>query len=401
MKFRDRLCYDSKTKTVVSVRDGVLEYYGSEIDVQPYDKIFKVYRSPETVRALADKMRGIPITNEHIDIQETIPEGLIEGSVTDSVLVELSDTAKADNLTTSLVRNRVNITDKMIKLIADGKREASLGYLAELAPHAIFDFEQVDIIPHHLAVVDSGRCGGMCTFLDKKKSEDRMFEKEIKSIIFTDEKSAKPNLKGIMEVVNALPDAIANLPIDELARVAPKLQDILQKSKANDESDPAGEDAPAPSADEMDYPEGSDEYKAKMEADKMEDGEPAPAAAPAASDDPKKDDDEKANFKDSSEFTDAVKAQAKAITDQAMTVYSAVRTKAPEFLPDTYDYSGKSALVIMKDAVAANLGSEFSDEEIPVAFKALKKTDSYQTFGDAAIDGGTAGSFAKTGDADF
>ncbi len=48
------------------------------------------------------------------------------------------------------------------------KKQLSLGYSADIVPHSEYDFEQIDINPHHLAVVENGRCGPLCCFLDRK-----------------------------------------------------------------------------------------------------------------------------------------------------------------------------------------------------------------------------------------
>ena len=47
----------------------------------------------------------------------------------------------------------------MLDTLNAGKKELSLGYDARLIPSDKYDFEQRDIVPHHLAVVEAGRCG--------------------------------------------------------------------------------------------------------------------------------------------------------------------------------------------------------------------------------------------------
>jgi len=96
------------------------------------------------------------------------------------------------------------------------------------------------------------------------------------------------------------------------------------------------------------------------------------------------------NFKDSQEFKDAVKSAV----DIQVKAYTAVREKAISFLDDTFDYANKTPMEIMKAAVEAQLGNEFTDEEIPTAFKTLKKSVTYKNFGDEKIEG----SFSSKGE---
>jgi hypothetical protein len=43
--FNDAVEYDGAMKAAISVRDGVLEYLGSELGMEPAERIFFVYRS--------------------------------------------------------------------------------------------------------------------------------------------------------------------------------------------------------------------------------------------------------------------------------------------------------------------------------------------------------------------
>jgi len=46
-QFADTATYSDTERTAVSIRDGVLEYMGTEIGLEPPDKVFAVYRSPQ------------------------------------------------------------------------------------------------------------------------------------------------------------------------------------------------------------------------------------------------------------------------------------------------------------------------------------------------------------------
>ena len=44
---------NTEKRTVISIRDGVQEYLGLELGLEPFDKVFKIYRSPETIRRVS------------------------------------------------------------------------------------------------------------------------------------------------------------------------------------------------------------------------------------------------------------------------------------------------------------------------------------------------------------
>jgi len=68
-QFADLAVYSDTARTAVSVRDGVLEYFGAELNMEPIDKIFTVYRSPATIANAAYAMSGIPLTDEHVSME--------------------------------------------------------------------------------------------------------------------------------------------------------------------------------------------------------------------------------------------------------------------------------------------------------------------------------------------
>ena len=87
--FRDKLFTQSisftdnssnaEKRTVISIRDGVQEYLGLELGIEPFDKVFKIYRSPETIRELKDKLNGLPLIENHIEPEGEISEDLKKG----------------------------------------------------------------------------------------------------------------------------------------------------------------------------------------------------------------------------------------------------------------------------------------------------------------------------------
>jgi len=363
-EFRDSAVYDSAKKTAVSVRDGVLEYAGYELGMEPADKMFTVYRSPATIANTAMKMAGIPITDEHVTLDAPAP--VDGGTVSDAAMV---DTLDPETKTTIAIKNNLLLSDSMKATVDAGKRELSLGYMADLVPHDNYDFEQLDIVPHHLAAVDRGRCGSMCSFLDKKiEGEDMKLHKA-----FLDAEG-KLNLQQIVELATGLPEAIKSVPVDQLAKLVPALQKVVAAAGA---VMPEGESAKKEATDDK-------EKAADMEEDDTGEKE---EVTDEESDDKADDNDKK--------FSDAVAEQAKVFTDAAVKAHGAAIEKARRFVDESYDFTGKDTATIMRDALATETTDTFTESELPVAFKMLKSSAaSYKDFADK----GTASAFEKLKD---
>lgn len=345
--FSDAMTYDGQMKSAISVRDGVLEYLGSELGMEPADKIFYVYRSPATIASAANLMPGIPLLGDHIE-PGTEGEGATS-KVESSSLIDAFDESTASTLA---IRNMVSVDAEMQQELESGKRELSLGYTGSLVPHDKYDFEQRDIIPTHLAVVERGRCGSGCRFLDRKPTQEATMPKMHKAFIDAD---GAASLSQIVEVAAALPEAIKNVPVDKLQELMPALQEIMDIASA------VGIKADAPAA------------KAEGEEEMVDE-------------DPKPKEDEKMPITDSAAFKDAVKsAIASAVKDHAIVI-----DKARDFVDEAYCFTDKSTVQIMRDALAVEHGAtQFTDAELPVAFKLLKKaSQDYKTFGDHAAEGG-------------
>ena len=87
--FFDAVTFDFRKKTAVSVRDGVLEYFGHELGLEPANKIFKVYRSPAQIARAAEKMAGLPLTNDHVDIGQPVPQSV--GKVISAAVIDFTE----------------------------------------------------------------------------------------------------------------------------------------------------------------------------------------------------------------------------------------------------------------------------------------------------------------------
>ena len=355
MLFRDEALYDPETRTALTVRDGVLEYLGAEIGQQPPEKVFTIYRSPATIAKIASLMNGLPITDEHVQPIKDVPPSNPIGTISGVDIVDLKDMETSSMLA---LKNTLEFTQGV-----PDKREFSLGYFGDLRPHDVYDFEQFDLVPHHLAVVEHGRCGSVCSFLDHKKKESI----EVK-FTFIDEDGVV-SLEKIIEIAQALPEALSKVPVEKVQELFPLLQEIITTAKG------LGVDMPVDVESEEFKKSVQDSTDAEVQ--KMKD-EQASAEA------------NKMPITDSVEFKDALKAM--------VAKHSMVIDKARNFLDDSYSFADKDTVQIMKDALATQHDTAFADNELDVAFKLLQKNTSYKTFGDHKKDGKESGSFSDLKD---
>lgn len=355
--FADSVTWNDQEKTAVSVRDGVLEYLGAELGMEPAEKTFTVYRSPATIARANAAMAGVPLTDEHVTVGEDVHNPV--GSVLDSEIIDFIDESTASHLA---LRNRVKITDAITGALQTGKRQLSLGYNANLVPHERFDFEQTNIQPHHLAVVPAGRCGSACSFIDRQPTEVEPMKTKQKTgdqpelhTAFVDAEG-QPNLQQIVEIAQQLPEALKSVPMDKLQEIMPTLQEIVSMGGAP----AAAEEEPT-----------------------LEDEETPPEEEPM-------EDEEKPSVPvtDTAEFKDAVTGAIRRHTE--------VIEKAKSFVDESYQFAGKTTDQIMRDALAVEHGKqEFSDAELSVAFKLLKKSGTdLRKFGDASASAGKFSSIA-------
>lgn len=361
--FSDAATYNSNLRTAVSVRDGVLEYLGSEIGMEPADKIFYVYRSPATIASAANLMAGIPVINEHVEPGSE--EKNIQSKVESSSLIDAFDTSTDSTLA---IQNKLSIDPELEALIEAGKREISLGYEGQLVPHSKYDFEQRDLIPKHLAIVDAGRCGSGCRFIDRKPNPEATMPKKLHKAFCDAEGSL--SLSQIVELAAGLPEAIKNVPADKLAELLPALQEIMAAATAAGVEVAPGETEPVVE----DMPVMTDE-----EASKLVD-----ESAGEVKGEPVKVTDTMRKVL-AQKFSDATRRAV----DAAVKNHTAVIDKARGILPETYSFADKSTVQVMRDALAVENGSQkFADSELSIAFKLMKKSDAgqYKTFGDAAVD---------------
>lgn len=369
MIFHDRATLDVKTKRLIAMRDGVLEYLGEEIGRHPADQVFTVYRSPATLANAARHMDGLPIINGHVQPHGEPPES--DSHILDTNVVDMRN---EDTLTYVATAHNAQIDQVLDAAIESGRREVSVGYTGDLVEHEVYGLEQINIKPHHVAIEEAGRCGPECSFIDHRKPTvdgDTMFRKNEQKKThqaFLDE-DGNVNMQQIVEIASALPEAIKTVPVDKLQEVMPQLQELiaLAQDVGSGES-PSGEGDES-TTDTDDIP--SDENEEEEMDDKAIKGK-----------------DKKPS--DANGYTDAqvskfVDTQVK----QAVKNHAYVINKARNFLDESYDFADKSTEEIMRDAIATETTESFTDRELPLAFKMLVPSASREevtSFGDRNPD---------------
>ncbi|MFX4154243.1 DUF2213 domain-containing protein [Aliarcobacter butzleri] len=296
-------------KTVISIRDGIQEYLGLELGLEPFDKVFKIYRSPETIRALKDKLIGIPLIENHIEPIGDIKESLKKGQILNSEEVENIDNSLDSTLA---IRNEITLFKDKLEF---NHKQLSLGYTAQMVPSAEYDFEQLNIKPHHLGIVEAGRCGDVCEFKDGK--------------------GVKP--MDLKELLAKLKEALVNASDADKAMILEAMDSIIPKATKDEDLEKKFED----------------EKKSLLK--QIEDAKAGNKEAIS-------------NFMDSQVYKDAMLHYG---NDRASII-----GKAKNFLDEKYDFKTKSNEAIMADVIKAEYPTEsFKDAEIGVAFKLLKERE--------------------------
>ena len=363
--FNHQVFFDFQNKTLKSVRDGVQEYHGAEIGLEPYDRVFTVYRKPETITSMVSQMDKLPLIEDHIDPAIDPDPETITGLIDDTEIVEYTEDFKDSTL---YLKHKVAINEKGLDALSRGKRQLSLGYLGKLKEHEQYDFEQYDLKPTHLAIVDNARGGDILSFEDKQKHK----EQDMK-LNFIDEEG-QLSLQKVAELVGGLQEAIKNAPLEEVTKLLPQLQELMNSAKENSGMSKEGESAEMAEANtettDMEEAKETEEVKSvDMEEDKEVE----------TKDEEEEDKEEKSNFTDSKAFSDAVSS---GVDEKFKTV-----EKAKLFLSETYNFSDSSSFKIKKDAVEQELGKSFEDSKVEGAFEALQKTNNdLKNFGDSADD---------------
>lgn len=350
IQFSDRVLFDAVTRTVQTIRDGVQKYLGAEIGLLPVDKEFTVYRSPSTISTVTPELLGLPVIEGHIDPDEQVPDTSIISRILSSTLTEH---VRPEHDTTLVVSNKINMSDELACLEHAGVREFSLGYKADIKPHEKYDFEQFDISAKHLALVDKARGGAELTFIDEETGMHKLFT----------DADGKMNIQRVIEIARALPEALKMIPIDELSKMMPMMEEMMMSAKSAmgvTEEDPS-------TVEEAD----GEEVEDKTDGEEMEDEA--------------ENDMEDGEMDKEDRFTDA---QVQKVIEEKIKFRDEVMSKALPLLGESYVFQGKTTNQIMRDTLALGGSTKFTDSELPIAFKlfSLPEQKSYPDFGKPMTD---------------
>ena len=388
--------YDSGTKTVVSMRDGVHEYLGVELGVEPFNKVFQVYRSPTSVLGAAKFLDGLVVTDDHVSTDQPPPNDKIVSSIESTNIQTIEDKTTNSSM---VVRNKIANTDSMLKLVEKGNKELSLGFLAKLIPHEKYDFEQTEFEPHHLAVLERGRCGSICKFQDTKPegvNTVNKFEKLQNAVKSFQDAKVDMTVEQVLELVAALPDAIRNVPMAQLQKIAPALVSIVEAAKESGVE--MSEAEASEDAEETETQDGDDAAEGGDADDKAETQDGEGDAAEGGDADEKEDDKTETQDGESGEDDDADDKKSMsdgktlfndekvlAFVDKQIKEHSDVVEKARKFVDEKFNFAGKTTDEIRQEIIKAATGETFTDSsELRMAFKMLKPTKSlYKSFGDS------------------
>jgi len=322
---------------------GIYEYYGSEIDAPEPDKLYRVFRSPESLENAVSMFTGKPIVDDHTmlgDGQTDAAKKGIQGAVGDNVYYKDG----------TIYGNIRLYTNKIKQLIDQGKKELSFGYWSQYEfKSGTWQGKAYDAIQHivggnHLALVDEGRMGSTVAVLDHApKFSQLTFTFDHKAIPMDDDKETLPT--------EDIDDSIEDETPEEQA-IEDKT-DMMQTATIQSLSDKV------------------DKLAAMVEA--MHGKAPEVEATTDEFPPDKDDEDEK-----KVETTDSIAKRVRTDIAKAGELY-----KLAQPLVGTFDHSGKSAKEIA-DYAAGKLGLKGDSETALRAFAHGKKQAKVQATQDAA-----------------
>ncbi len=194
------------TVDAVIARTGIQKYLNSELGDEGTG-IVGVYRPVEEVTSdeSLNSFINVPVTNEHPTEMVTVDnvKKYGKGSISNVNVVQLDGE--------SALKTILTITDKdLIANIQSGKKELSVGYTNVLVQKdgtykgEDYKYIQTDIIANHVAVVDAGRCGGICSLmLDAESNKNEKDEYNMKIIINGTEFEVEEALAAEIEKLKA------------------------------------------------------------------------------------------------------------------------------------------------------------------------------------------------------
>lgn len=225
-------------------RVGVFDYLGSSIGAPEPNRVYKVYRPAEELGAkeCLDSFKLVPFINDHTMLGDekegfTPPDRKgVHGVIGENIKFE-GGVLKA---------NLKVFSQKLARIIADGKKELSLGYrcIYEFAT-GVYDGQHYDAIQrnirgNHLALVKEGRMGKEVAVLDHLKitiDHKEIDKMEIEKVV----KEQDDKILALTKTVDAM---------DAVLKSIKQTMDEAAEAKKEDPSTDADEAAKKKAAEE-------------------------------------------------------------------------------------------------------------------------------------------------------
>lgn len=223
-------------------RSGVFQYLGKSIGADEPNKIYNVYRPPEELSdpEAIESFKLIPFVDDHTMLGDGFTPAEykgVHGSTGEDV--EFKD---------GVLYAKLKIfSDTLSRLIADGKKEISLGYrcvykkASGVFDGKVYDYIQTKLRGNHLALVDHARCD--VAVLDNHMAFDHfdlaLDLKELNMATSAEEKAAKDAEEMKMKEKEAADKSVKDA--EEKAVKEKETKDAEEKEKADKEAKDAEE----------------------------------------------------------------------------------------------------------------------------------------------------------------
>lgn len=264
---------------------GVFDYSGRQIGAPDSNKIYKVYRPAEELfsQECIDSFKLLPIVDDHTMLGDA-NEGYtpVEHKGAHGVIGE--DIKPSGNLLTA---NLKIFSDKMKKLIGDGKRELSCGYrclykfTSGVYNGESYDAIQYNIRGNHLALVGEGRMGpdvavmdGIDTFIFTIDSKEIVMAEDNKEQTVTLDAITKLITDAVTEVTKTFDKKLEDIKVkpvedeSEEEKAERIKKEATDKEETRDNRPPKFDDSNVP--DQLKFKQKTLDSITKLESDVKE-----------------------------------------------------------------------------------------------------------------------------------
>ena len=228
MIITDKITYDAVTKKATIMRDGEYLYLAGELGMSgrdPFEPI-RVFRPAEEVEKAYmrfNELKRIPVTKDH-------PEMFLDLALEDSFVngeAKNPDLNKKDSLT--VLDCDMIMKEEALLDYQNGTKELSCGWQGDFEPVEKeglgYSFIQRFIDINHVALVSAGRCGRVCSVMDKKTVKDSITNKD----------GGNKMLKGIKDKVKSILDELGlKIEPEKEKEFGEKMDELEPKEEAKE-----------------------------------------------------------------------------------------------------------------------------------------------------------------------